>query len=517
VLDPLREAGAVPTIGALLEEGAAGPLTSQLPPWTPSAWPSIYTGTNPGKHGVFDFLAFEGYDWEVVDATHVRERPLWHLLDAQGYSSVVVNVPVTAPPAAFDGALVPGYVAPERPPCHPEGLLDDLVADLGEYRVYPDADTEGAERLDDFCRLAEMRGKAFRYLADRFDPDFGFVQFQVTDTVCHERPGDQEALQAVYGAVDDAIAGMIDATDPDTVVLVSDHGIGPFEDYEFRINEFLADEGVAETTRGGRGMPSWATTLESQLREGRDGDHEPGVAERAMRLASRVGLTTQRVAPVVRALGLAGLARRFVSSGAVRAGERQVDFPASRAYMRSRSELGVRLNLAGREPEGVVDPDDYERVREDLIDRLADVRTPDGDPVFETVAPRETVFDGPELHRAPDVVTVPAGFEQFVTARLGDGAFGEPSEPWEHKRDGIVAVHGGGVDATELDGAHLFDVAPTVLASLGVPRDERMDGRVLDCLPDPGARAYPAYEPGERTATDDPAVENRLTNLGYLE
>jgi predicted AlkP superfamily phosphohydrolase/phosphomutase len=52
VLDPLFAADATPTPERVFRAGTAGPLTSQVPPWTTSAWPSLYTGTNPGKHGV---------------------------------------------------------------------------------------------------------------------------------------------------------------------------------------------------------------------------------------------------------------------------------------------------------------------------------------------------------------------------------------------------------------------------------------------------------------------------------
>lgn len=71
VVEPLVTSGAVPNLRGLMREGISGELTSQIPPWTPSAWPTIYTGTNPGKHGVFGFLAFEGYDWGLVNTTHV--------------------------------------------------------------------------------------------------------------------------------------------------------------------------------------------------------------------------------------------------------------------------------------------------------------------------------------------------------------------------------------------------------------------------------------------------------------
>src|SRR6056297_859751 len=195
-----RGEGVVPNLTALLDRGASGVLESQLPPWTPSAWPSLYTGVNPGKHGVYGFLAYDGYDWDVVDYTDVKAHALWELLAERGHTSVVVNVPVTHPPRSFEGALVPGYVAPEAPACHPPGLLEELEAELGEYRIYGDGTAPGndrGDRIERYARLAASRGEAFRYLVDRFEPDFGFLQFQHTDTVFHESPEDEAVVDAV--------------------------------------------------------------------------------------------------------------------------------------------------------------------------------------------------------------------------------------------------------------------------------------------------------------------------------
>jgi predicted AlkP superfamily phosphohydrolase/phosphomutase len=75
-LRPFFDTGSTPNLKAICEEGVSEPLESQIPPWTASAWPSLYTGVNPGKHGVFDMLTYEGYDWDVVNVTHVRARPV---------------------------------------------------------------------------------------------------------------------------------------------------------------------------------------------------------------------------------------------------------------------------------------------------------------------------------------------------------------------------------------------------------------------------------------------------------
>ncbi|MHC3437829.1 alkaline phosphatase family protein [Natrialbaceae archaeon A-gly3] len=518
VLAPLFDDGELPTLAAIVEEGTSGPLESQIPPWTASAWPSLYTGMNPGKHGVFSFLGFDGYDWDVVNATDVRERTLWELLSEHGLSSVVVNAPVTHPPREFDGALIPGYTAPEDPDCHPEGLLSDVRDAIGAYRVYP-AKNEDSTLADSYRDCVRMRGEAFRYLTGRFDADFGFLQFQATDSIFHRRPEDDEAIRTIYREVDRQLEATLEATDPDTVIVASDHGMGPYSGYEFRVNDFLQEAGYVDTVRGGEGMPTWSTIRDGNLKEGEKAvrpDRSP--VERAVAAVAAVGLTSQRIEAALERVGLAEVVAERVPTDIAQAGATQVDFPDSRAYVRSRIELGVRINLEGREPDGIVPRSAYETVRTELIDVLSSVTTPDGEPVFSEVAPREEYFQGPESERAVDIVTIPADFDHFLSASLRGEQFGPPSEPWNHKLEGIVAATGEAVDPdADLEDAHLFDVAPTVLATLGVPVDERMDGRPLPCVEDADWQEYPRLEADKAVETADEAVEQRLADLGYLE
>jgi len=523
VLDRLPE-DAVPTLRSIFEAGVDAPLRSQVPPWTPSAWPSLYTGMNPGKHGIFDFLSFDGYEWDVVNATHCRERPIWELLDRYGFRSVVVNVPVTHPPTAFDGALVPGYMAPESPTCHPAGLFDELDDAIGSYRVYPD-ESEGEHG---YTAAVSSRGAAFRYLADRFDPDFGFLQFQATDTVFHDRPDDWETIEAIYCAVDTEIQLVLDACDPDNVFVVSDHGMGPLAGVEFRANDFLAGRGDVRTVAGGDGMPTWSTVRDSELKAGGDAADPPrreqvaalrdSALAAAVSTAARLGLTSQRIGRALERVGLAETVARAVPTSVIRSGTERVDFPNSAAYMRSRTECGIRLNLVGREPDGVVPPAEYETVRAELIAALREVEAPDGSSLFEAVLPREAVFEGSQIERAADIVLVPAGFEHFLSAEIRGSVFGRPTEPWNHKLDGLVAARGEAIDAgRSLEGATLLDIAPTVLATFDVPADRRMDGAALRIVEGVGRQDYPDPQRTTRTTTDDATVEQRLTDLGYIE
>ncbi|UPM42883.1 alkaline phosphatase family protein [Halocatena salina] len=510
VLEPLFDQNQLPNLQRLFG-GASGALESQIPPWTASAWPSLYTGTNPGKHGVFDFLAFEGYEWSVVNATHVRRRSLWEYLDNYGYRSVVVNVPITHPPRPFDGALVPGYTAPESPECHPPGLFAEIEDAIGEYHVYG--------TVESATECVRMRGDAFRYLVDRFEPDFGFVEFQWTDAICHKRPGDWGELERVYGAVDRQIGEILDFCSPRNVIVVSDHGMGPYNGRTFLVNEYLDQQGYVQTTNGGDGMPSWSAVRDQQLKRGVHATrYDASLIERLTAGAARFGMTSQRIESILSLVGLKEFVLRHVPTTAISTAAQQVDFPRSRAYMRSRTELGVRINLQGREPGGIVPPGKYESVRSDLIDRLQAVETPTGDPVFESVVRREQQFSGPFSDQAPDIITIPADFDQFLSTQIGTQQFSEPNEPWNHKRDGIVAAHGESIDETaSLTNAHLFDVTPTVLATFDVPADVAMDGRVLPIVDSAGDREYPPFELERRKVTTNRSIEDRLADLGYIE
>jgi len=396
---------------------------------------------------VYDFLSFDGYDWDVVNATHVRERPVWELLSDNGLSSVVVNVPVTHPPRAFNGALIPGLTAPEDPDCHPDGILEDVKLACGDYWIYPQSGPFPDRSIEGYQRTIELRGTAFRYLCRRIAPDFGFLQFQQTDSVFHERPGDKKAIEAVYRAVDHQLEETLERTEPENVLIVSDHGMGKVTGDEFRVNEFLRDAGYVSAQSGGEGMPDWSKSWENDLLEGAvAGDSGPGALERAMNLAATVGLTTQRIADALERVGLKEPIGTRVPNDMIRAASEQVDFPNSRAYVRSKSELGVRINLEGREPNGQVPAAAYERVRDELIETLSAVRTPDGEPMFDAVEPRETYFEGPYVDEAPDILTVPAGFDNAIAADLGTERFGEPMEPWNHKPTGVVAAAGPAFD-----------------------------------------------------------------------
>ncbi len=69
--------------------------------------------------------------------------------------------------------------------------------------------------------------------------------------------------------------------------------------------------------------------------------------------------------------------QRLREAGLLAGSDRQIDWSRTRAYTkRDRQGTEIFINLKGREPGGIVSPQEYERVQEEVIDTLLDWRDP---------------------------------------------------------------------------------------------------------------------------------------------
>src|SRR5262249_30186899 len=79
-----------------------------------------------------------------------------------------------------------------------------------------------------------------------------------------------------------------------------------------------------------------------------------------------------------------------------------IDWPRSRAYTEPGRHV-ININLAGRNPQGIVAREDYDRVCAEIIAALDEWRDARGTAVVERVAPRDDVYAGPFVERASDL------------------------------------------------------------------------------------------------------------------
>ncbi|MDG5761820.1 alkaline phosphatase family protein [Natronococcus sp. A-GB1] len=500
-IDPLIEDGTMPTIAALLENGYHATLESSLPPWTPAAWTSLTSGKNPGKHGVFDFETPDGE--RLVDARDVRTRRIWDYLSEAGRRSIVVNVPVTDPAPTIDGVVVPGFLGREvdRAKAHPDGILEELREAIGEYRVYADDSLEGEALCEEYVRTMRTRRDAIEYLCDSYEWEFAMVEFQATDLVFHDLP-EPRHVRHVYRELDAFVESVIDVADADVTLLASDHGMGPTGEWDVRLNAWLKRRGYLETAVDGR-EHGWTKPGTETDRTGGGGR-----TARLTRTLSRLGLTPQRIESGLAAVGADTLAKRALPEAVLErvvAGGEKIDPEASAAYFPSSSGLGIYCDAA---------------IRRDLVDELRTLTAPDGDPVFERVEPSEQVFDGPYATDGPDIVVVPNRFDYFLSAAVSASVFDRSRYAFNHKREGILIGSGPAVEtATTRESRSIYDVAPTVLGLLDVPRDAAFDGEPVPELADgTPLKAYDDRDADEIGSDGERReVRSRLEDLGYFD
>jgi hypothetical protein len=114
-LDPLLQADRLPALRKIIDAGNGGILKSTLPAMTPTAWSTLITGKNPGKHGVFEMMWRKpgGYDFVPTSAGSRQGTPFWKYLNDAGIRVGLVNIPFTHPPTPVDGFMLCGFGAPE--------------------------------------------------------------------------------------------------------------------------------------------------------------------------------------------------------------------------------------------------------------------------------------------------------------------------------------------------------------------------------------------------------------------
>ena len=99
-----------------------------------------------------------------------------------------------------------------------------------------------------------------------------------------------------------------------------------------------------------------------------------------------------------------------------------VNWSKTKAFTTIRSTgEGVSINLAGREIDGIVDPGDYEKVRDEVMDRLGSFVDPKtGKKPIKAIHKREEIFKGEFADRAPDIMMVPAEGYSLAHAKSAD-------------------------------------------------------------------------------------------------
>lgn len=130
IVEPMLERGELPNLARVRSSGSYTRLKTTYPAQTPVAWSSFATGSNPGGHGIFDFISRDPQTYQPDSALSRFERPksmlavprvvnqrkgtpLWEVLTKAGIPSTVLRCPCTFPPEAMNGRMLAGVGVPD--------------------------------------------------------------------------------------------------------------------------------------------------------------------------------------------------------------------------------------------------------------------------------------------------------------------------------------------------------------------------------------------------------------------
>lgn len=430
----------LPNIKKLVQKGVWGKLKSTVPPITVPAWSCMMSSQEPGQLGFYGFRNRANYSYDemtIANSEAVKTPRVWDLLSRRNKKVILVGVPQTYPPKPVNGCVITGFLTPsiESQYTYPNELKDEIEKVVGKYML----DVENF-RTDDkdyllkqIYEMTEKRFKLFRYLLKTRDWDFAMMVEMGIDRIHHafwkfhdpmhpKHPPDSKwksAIKEYYIYVDQEIGEILKMIDSDTTTLiVSDHGVKRM-DGGICINEWLIQNGYLKL----HSYPDEVVRLENEM----------------------------------------------------------IDFKNTMVWGSGGYYARIFLNVEGREPQGIIPQKDYEKVRDDLIEKLEAITDPDG----KNIGTR--VFKPQEVYKVcknipPDLIVYlgdlqwrsigSVGFNSIYTFENDIG----PDDA-NHAEYGIFIMSPSRA-SQEIDNLNIMDVTPTVLNLLGLPILPQMEGKV---------------------------------------
>ncbi|MGH7197318.1 MAG: alkaline phosphatase family protein [Candidatus Omnitrophota bacterium] len=431
--------GVLPAFERLLKESAWGITKNPPGLFVGAVWPSFATGASPSKHGRYSPKQFVPgtYEFQKLRLSEMKEPLFWETLSRAGKRMAVIDVPRVRLAREFKGVQLFNWLSHDPEPegfvTSPEELAEEVKRKYGLNSI-PRCDGKRAipeefrELRDALIKRVGQKREFSRDLLRRDAWDFFLTVFTESHCAGHQfwalrdpsHPKHDPEIAAclgdpmrdVYREIDASIGNLLDEVGPDTAVFV------------------LASHGMGPHFDGTAILEEMLTRMETR--------YDPWMRFRTKK--SRFG---HRLCFKV---------------------------PNNTVYG------GIRINLAGREPQGRVKPGAaYERLRNRLIRDLGEfINLETKEPAVEKVHRIETLYPDEDTSFFPDLIVEwnrRARISSVFSPKTGriDGKY-QGCRTGDHKPEGLFFMKGPGIPVGRLEGAvSVMDFAPTFAELLGVP------------------------------------------------
>jgi predicted AlkP superfamily phosphohydrolase/phosphomutase len=597
--------GRMPNFEAFVKDNTFLPLGTSIPPQSPVAWASFITGTDPGSHGIFDFIHRSTEDYfPVFSASSVtppektikigswvlplsggeainlmRGKTFWQSLDDHDIPYTIFRIPSNFPPTPCEGVSISGMGTP------------DLLGTYGTFSFFTDHPTFTATEVsggeifvvstENDRVTAELTGPENTMKVDSpelkrpftvyMDRENRSAKIVVGDEVIILNEGEWSEWVPVsfelLGPLK-SVPGMclmylksvtphfqlyvspinIDPSNPalpistpsefskdlyqrigrfytqgmpeDTKAL--EHGV--IEDSEFlRQTEIVLKERMKMldamlddyeegllffyiSTLDQASHMMWRNMDPDHPNHPEDHAHQDAIETLYAKMDSILGVVQERIPEnttliVMSDHGFAPFYKKFnINTWLHQNGFLEIRDPRILGELPAHSNtnwrktrayaLGINsiyINLRGREARGIVKQNDYDKVLDELEEKLLAVRDPEtGDPVVKTLYRTKDVYDGKALAGAPDAIV---GYyskyrcnDLSALGQLSEEVFTVNMSKWsgdhcmEHTEvPGVFLVN----RPIVIDDPDLRDLAVSILQLYGIEKPEEMTGRAV--------------------------------------
>ena len=505
--------GTLPILHSLLARGLVGETTSVEGFYEGSTWPSFYTGVNPARHGFHRLTQINPGTYEFhrcYPGEFISREPFWNHLSGAGKNVAILDIPLTGTSKKLNGIQMVEWGSHDAAygfHTWPAGLKRDVVKRFGTHPEKKSCDAYGRSPQD-FCRFRDHLIEAVKkkseltlhYMNQR-EWDFFAQVFTEGHCAGHQcwhlhdpaHPNHDpnivsitgDPIREVYRAIDSAIGRILAQVDEKTIVfLLATHRMAHNIGASFLLEDILEKMNYLKKTPPG---------TDSQ---------QKGIIRRMVSFAK--GGWKKLPAPIQEALKpalfpLYNLAKRRIIGDDFSQISSRMDLKHCKCFPHENGNLisGIRINLLGREPSGLVKiGEEFEDLcRKIRLDLLNIVEKDSGKPVVNRVLRTSDFLQGEYIDHLPDLLVEWSEDKligtkgqsndtsyrlQLTSDKIGmiEGEY-TYCRTGDHRPEGLFIVFGPGINPGVIERTiSIMDFAPTFLNLFGINIPE-LDGKPI--------------------------------------
>lgn len=450
----------------LTERGAWGKSRSTIPPVSPSAWTSIFTGVNPGKHGIFGFVKEQkdSHFLVPISSKDRKYKPVWKMASEYGKHVIAMNIPFSYPPDRVNGIMSSGLGTPSVNSnfTYPLSFKDRILKKFPDFDVDFDEEilaNKPSEFIDKIKRVTNAEIELAKHLLENEEWDLFIFIFRALDVVQHFFWNNEEIILDFYQIFDNLLEDIMETivNKKENVILFvcSDHGFNGLHTLVY-INNWLENLGLL-----------------TYKKENKSIRNKIFKAERIQKMLLKLGL--KRFVRILKRSRILRLLLKIVPSESIGYIYR-IDWSKTKAYF-SEATYGIHINANNKE--------EYESIKERIITEANKLVNPlTNEKVIKKIYTKEELYHDQSAGDGPDIVFLKKEGYRFVGGYNENGKIFVKSlrETGDHNEEnGILIVYGSNIkNGYVIQEANVYDIMPTILYILQLPIPTYIDGHILE-------------------------------------